>query len=162
MKIRQLFLWLIALLVLVTVNVLVYRFEQLAANGQVVFLELAPVDPRSLLQGDYMRLQYALSAMTPARAVTRDGFIVVRLDENSIARYERLYDPQTPLAEKEVLLGYRQRDFDVRIGPESFFFQEGHARYYTNARYGELRVSASGDVLLMSLRGPKLELLGPP
>lgn len=162
MNFRQLFLWLIALLALATINVLVYQSEQLAANGQAVFLELAPVDPRSLLQGDYMRLRYALSDSIEANAVTRDGFIVVRLDENGVAQYARIHNPQTPLAESEVLLRSRQRDFDVYIGPESFFFQEGHAQYYTNARYAELRVSAAGDVLLTGLRGPKLELLGPP
>ncbi|XOT97907.1 GDYXXLXY domain-containing protein, partial [Alcaligenes pakistanensis] len=29
--------------------------------GQTVLLELAPVDPRSLMQGDYMSLNFALS-----------------------------------------------------------------------------------------------------
>ncbi len=50
----------------------------------------------------------------------------------------------------------------MRIGPESFFFQEGHANYYNDARDGELRVSPAGDVLLVGLRGEELESLGPP
>ncbi|MFQ5858311.1 MAG: GDYXXLXY domain-containing protein [Anaerolineae bacterium] len=74
----------------------------------------------------------------------------------------RLHDSQTPLAENELLLRYRRRAFDVRIGPESFFFQEGHAKYYDDAGYAELRVSMSGDVLLVGLRGDGLEVLGPP
>ena len=162
MKGRNLTLWLVALLVLMVVNVLTFQREHLAANGQIVFLELRPVDPRSLIQGDYMRLRYAISREVEGNTAARDGFIVVRLNKNRVAQYARLYDPRTPLAEDELLLRYRRRTFDVRIGPESFFFQEGHARYYDSARYAKLRVSGSGEVLLVGLRGAKLEVLGPP
>ena len=34
----------------------VYQKEQTLKDGQLVLLQLAPVDPRSLMQGDYMRL----------------------------------------------------------------------------------------------------------
>jgi len=162
MKARNLLLWLFAILVLVVVNILVVQKERLSANGQVVLLELAPVDPRSLIQGDYMRLRYSISGEVESNIDQKDGFIVVRLDKDNIAEYVRIHDLQIPLAHGELLLRYRQRAFDVRIGPESFFFQEGHAKYYNNARYGELRVSDSGDVLLVGLRGDRLEQLGPP
>lgn len=162
MKGRNLILWTVALLVLAVVNMLAFQRERLATNGQVVFLELAPVDPRSLIQGDYMRLRYAVSTEVENNTDARDGLIVVRLDANNVAQYVRIHDPQTPLAENELLLRYRRRTFDVRIGPESFFFQEGHAEYYDDAGYAELRVSESGDVLLVGLRGDGLEALGPP
>ncbi|MFX7329222.1 GDYXXLXY domain-containing protein, partial [Acinetobacter baumannii] len=32
--------------------------EMLLKEGQLVLLPLAPVDPRSLMQGDYMALRY--------------------------------------------------------------------------------------------------------
>ena len=35
----------------------VYQKEQTLKEGQLVLLQLAPVDPRSLMQGDYMRLK---------------------------------------------------------------------------------------------------------
>lgn len=162
MKSRNLFLWLFTLLGLIVVNGLVLQKEQLKANGQVVFLEFAPVDPRSLIQGDYMRLRYAVSREVENNTDKQDGFIVVGLDTNNVAQYMRIYDRQTPLSQNELLLRFRQRAFDVRIGPESFFFQEGHAKYYSNARYGELRVSSSGDILLVGLRGENLQTLSPP
>jgi len=162
MKARNLLLWLFTLLVLAVVNILIFQKERLAANGQVVFLELAPVDPRSLIQGDYMRLRYEISREVESNTAERDGFIVVRLDKDNIAQYVRIHDPQIALEQNELLIRFRQRTFDVRIGPESFLFQEGHAKYYNNARYGELRVSGSGDVLLTGLRGDELEPLGPP
>ncbi|MFQ5401617.1 MAG: GDYXXLXY domain-containing protein [Anaerolineae bacterium] len=162
MKGRYLILWLVALLSLGVVNGLVYQRERLAASGQVVFLKLAPVDSRSLIQGDYMRLRYDISGEVERDSAARDGFIVVQLDDNNFAHYVRIYDPKTPLADGELLLRYRRRAFDVRIGPESFFFQEGQAHYYDNAQYGELRISPNGDVLLVGLRGEHLERLGPP
>lgn len=38
----------------------VLGFETLLRQGRTVYLELAPVDPRSLMQGDYMALSYQL------------------------------------------------------------------------------------------------------
>ena len=45
-------------LLLVYFNWSVYQKEQTLKEGQLVLLQLAPVDPRSLMQGDYMRLNY--------------------------------------------------------------------------------------------------------
>ena len=109
-----------------------------------------------------MRLRYAISMDVENSVNNRDGYIVVRRDKSNVAHYVRIHDPKTLLAKDEILLRYRQREFDVNIGPESFFFQEGHAKYYNNAHYGEFRVSETGDVLLVGLRGDKLEELGPP
>ena len=36
----------------------VYKKEQTLKDGQLILLQLAPVDPRSLMQGDYMRLRW--------------------------------------------------------------------------------------------------------
>jgi len=162
MKNRNYLLLLFTLIVLIAANGLIIQKEYLKANSQVILLELAPVDPRSLIQGDYMRLRYVISREVEDTNIARDGHIVVRLDKNNVAHYVRIYDPQTPLAQDELLLRYRQRKYDVNIGPESFFFQEGHAKYYSNAHYGEIRVSNGGDVLLVGLRGDNFEQLGPP
>jgi len=159
---RNLLLWLFTLLVLLVVNGLVLQKEHLKANGQVILLELAPVDPRSLLQGDYMRLRYAIAGEAEDKIERRDGFIIARLDAHQVAHYLRIHDAGIPLAPDELLLPYRQRAFDLYIGPESFFFQEGHAEYYEAARYGELRINRTGDLVLVGLRGDDFELLGPP
>ena len=48
------------LLVIVVMTVNVAKYETHLATGDVVLLELAPVDPRGFMQGDYMALSYAL------------------------------------------------------------------------------------------------------
>lgn len=162
MKIRNLVLWAVTVLVIGFVNFLIYQREDLAVNGRVVLLELAPVDPRSLIQGDYMRLEYALSAEIASHTNLERGFVVVRLDANHVAHFVRIHDSITPLADDEILLPFHGGAFNVDVGPKSFFFQEGHASYYDRAEYGELHVSESGQILLVGLRGEGFELLGPP
>ena len=56
--------WLIllcAVLILAVVNFGIWQNEKLIKNGEIVLLELAPLDPRSLMQGDYMALHFAMA-----------------------------------------------------------------------------------------------------
>lgn len=126
--------------------------ERLLAGGQVVLLELAPVDPRSLIQGDYMRLDYVLTRAIDANADwPRDGAIVVKIDANGVATFVRRRDA-SPLQPDELLLRYRRRDGRVRVGSDAYFFEEGSARRFERARYGELRVARDGNSVLVGLR----------
>lgn len=47
-----------AILALGIANASIMHKEAVAAAGTTVFVELAPIDPRSLVQGDYMRLSF--------------------------------------------------------------------------------------------------------
>jgi uncharacterized membrane-anchored protein len=148
------------LLALSVPNYAIVRKEQLLQSGTTVLVELAPVDPRSLIQGDYMRLNYAMSSgFTFQRDLAQDGHFVVRLDENGVARFVRVHARDIPLSTGEHLLRYRRRGNRVRIGTDAFFFQEGHASRYTGARYGELRVDDSGASVLVGLRDSTLRPL---
>ena len=162
---------------LVAVNLVIAQKERLLAHGTVVYLELAPVDPRSLMQGDYMALRFkvandaepSMSRVDPNQQIfrtagnlaTADGNIVVAVDGRSVGRFVRRDDGR-PLVAGEVRLRYRVREGQLRFATNGFFFQEGTGRLYESARYGELRISDNGDLILKSLRGPNLEPLGPP
>jgi uncharacterized membrane-anchored protein len=157
-------LWCVVVLVLV--NRAILDKEQLLAEGRVVFLELAPVDPRSLMQGDYMALRFRIAdgvqalrdAADPARM---NGTMVAMLDARSVATFERL-DSGQPLGANEVRLQYRVREGQLKFATNAFFFEEGNADLYAGARYGEFRVDDEGALLLTGLRGPNLERLGQP
>ena len=143
-----------AVLALGAVNGLILQKESILRSGQRMLLRLSPVDPRSLMQGDYMELNYEVASDSPVVALrwTRnsDGQLVVRIGENDVAEYVRLHEGED-LAENEHLLLYRRRGWTVRLGAESFFFQEGTASVYENAKYGELRVTESGNCVLVGL-----------
>ena len=56
-------IWLVSVFVIAllgAVNYKVQQFEDVLATGKPVVLKIAPVDPRSLMQGDYMVLNYAI------------------------------------------------------------------------------------------------------
>jgi len=155
------------ILVLFVVNAMIVQKESVLASGKTVLLRLAPVDPRSLIQGDYMVLDYEISRQfthEQLNSVAREGNLVIKIDENNVATFLRFHKGET-LAPNEYLLYYRvkvDRYFSrMRLGAESFFFQEGHAKYYETARYGELKVDAKGISVLAGLRGEKFEVLKP-
>ena len=58
-RLRNALFWGGLLLALAVVNHGVFRRERILADGRPLLLELAPVDPRALMQGDYMALRYA-------------------------------------------------------------------------------------------------------
>lgn len=149
-------------LILAVANWTIYARERHLAQGRVVLLELAPVDPRSLMQGDYMAVRFQLeNSIYSGRREVEDGRVVVRLDERGIGRFVRR-DDGTALGEREIALRYRIRAGRVKFATNAFFFEEGRGGDYTGARFGEFRVNASGDLLLTGLRGKDVEPLGRP
>ena len=155
---RKIVIWGTALLILAVVNFLIMKKEDTLSRGRTMLLRLAPVDPRSLIQGDYMILNYAIARDIPQVALKEKGCIVVSLDQNDVAKFIRVHQEES-LQEGEHLLFYRNRG-GLRLGAESFMFQEGEAELYSKAKYGELKVDASGVSVLVGLRGEKFEPLG--
>ena len=131
------------LAVLALVNFGIYQRELLLTRGSIVLLELAPVDPRSLMQGDYMRLNFALANEAfpfERRHALADGHIVVALDAHRVGHFRRLADGR-PLAPGEIALRYRVRGGQPNFATNAYFFEEGQARRLCKAR----RMASSGS-----------------
>lgn len=160
MKLRILILWLVTVVGLLYVNYGIYGKEQLIQNGEPILLELAPVDPRSLIQGDYMDLRYAITTDLESQEIPRRGQLVITLDDNNVASLVRI-DDGTPLAPGERLLNYYHHEWRIDVGAPSYFFQESTADRYTDAEYGELRVDEAGSSVLIGLRDEDFQQLGP-
>jgi uncharacterized membrane-anchored protein len=177
---RNILLWGGLLLALVVANLGIRGHERTLTEGRVVLLELAPVDPRSLMQGDYMVLRFAveeavMQAMHPdindARRLRQmgwgarhgcsagrcgDGYIVVAPDRDGVGRFVRIQDAPQPLAGNQVAVRFRERRWSqIVIAGNSWFFPEGQAKRYEPARYAELRVAADGTALIAGLRDDK-------
>lgn len=155
-------LWVMALVVLAVVNVAIWQKEKVLAEGQTVLLELVPRDPRSLMQGDYMVLNYRLAEAIRAKVSDRsiDGLTVVSLDKQGRAAFDGMHQTGKALADGQALIRFRKRGDVVRIGAEAFFFEEGQAGAYASAKYGELKVSRDGEVVLTGMRDETLSPLG--
>ncbi|MFM4837006.1 GDYXXLXY domain-containing protein [Aeromonas veronii] len=161
---RQLALLLSGLAILAGINATVWRYEHAMSSGEVVLLRLAPVDPRSLMQGDYMRLNYEIArelTSRNARATQDKGSdtLVIRLDAHQVATLVADGKPDR-LASDERLLQVHQSERQWQIGPDAYFFEEGSGQQYETARYGEFRLQADGRTLLVGLRDEAYQPIG--
>jgi uncharacterized membrane-anchored protein len=151
-KYKRIFILANLFLLLGYITYSVSQKEELLSNGQLILLELAPVDPRSLIQGDYMRLNYAISNTSRNDSISKRGFCVVKLDSIDIAHKVRIQAHKTPLHKEEFLINYTSKKWSgINIGAESYFFQEGEALKFEKAKYGGLKVDSNGNSLLIGL-----------
>lgn len=134
--------------------------ERHIAAGRPVLFELGTYDPRSLLQGDYMVLRYELANELPAVDLPPRGRLAVKADGDGVAVAARHYTPGTPLVDGEFLVAYQRSGWQLNVGPDSYFFQEGEAETYAPARFAELRVLPEGVTVLVGLRDENLVPLG--
>ena len=151
-----------ALLVLVAANFAIWQKEDLIARGRPVFIELAPVDPRSLMQGDYMRLDFRLPPAVLGEAgglLDNKRPIVVGLrDERGVVTVLRLHRGE-PLAAAELRIELTPKGGEWVIVSDAWSFAEGEAARWAPAKYGEFRLDDKGRAMLVGLRGPGLETL---
>ena len=132
------------LLVLGVVNASIHAKEHIKAHGETILLELAPVDPRSLMQGDYMALRFTLANDL---GTEQGGAAPLAVNEQGVATLS-----QSPATSK-LRIRYRVRNGQVWLGTNAYFFEEGSADRYARARYGEFRVDRdTGEAVLVGLR----------
>lgn len=139
--------------ILALLNFSIYDRERTIANGEILFLELAPVDPRSLMQGDYMQLRYAIERPAPPRTLSineRRGYLVIRGNAQNVAEFVRFHGGEQP-GPSEKLLRFHEQRGQIRIVPDAFFFQEGHADLYDEAKYGVFKFDDRGRHILVGL-----------
>lgn len=157
---KKIIFFITACIVLAAVPVLIIQKETTLTEGRTMLLPLAPRDPRSLMQGDYMVLRYRMVREVPNDQLQSKGTLVVKLDANNVASFVRVHKDE-PLQDGEYLLAYRKRG-ELRLGAESFMFQEGHASLYDRARFGELKVDKKGSSVLAGLCDSEFKPLKPP
>ncbi|TNH04275.1 DUF4401 domain-containing protein [Testudinibacter sp. TR-2022] len=203
------------LLTLAIGNYSIQKYENVLTNGKSVILALAPIDPRSIMQGDYMELNYDLieqvrSEIDKQQQEKRAEFNIdnpypIYDQENSESdaikagqedeqaayaqfaqwqdqRPTQLYallkqnaDGSAALCRLEealpenyhdclpdVAIKLRINDYNMLWGlkmpGQQFFFAEGQAAHFEQAKYGEFRV-LNGIALLSRLLDKDLKPL---
>jgi len=130
--------------------------ERILKNGQLVLLELAPVDPRSLMQGDYMVLRYAIAGDSKD-GIPKTGYYILQLDINSVGTVKRIQAVKQPIHDNEVIVKYKL--WGDKIGAESYFFEEGKTEKFENAKYGGLKIDKNGASILTGLYDKDFNLI---
>ena len=100
-KISNWVLVLTALLAIAYVNLNAWQSQQIKLRGEILFLELAPVDPLSLVQGQYMRLRFGIEKRydtTPEdfqiiQNNRGNGLAIINLDSRRIGTLTGLLAP---------------------------------------------------------------------
>ncbi len=173
MMIRNAIIVVSLVLILAAVNASIVRKEQHLDSGRVVFLELAPVDPRSLMQGDYMALRFevanklreALPKLEGSRSWrgkvdAEDGWVALEIDERGIGKFAAVAEsPESQT--NQINLAFRVRSGTIKFATNAFFFQEGTPERFEQARFGEFRVNERGEPLLVGMRDKNLEKIEP-
>jgi len=136
---------LIILAVVFQVAVLAFmaaKREFILRNGEIVYLRTAPIDPRDMFRGDYVRLQYEISTVAAAKMKmplpdpqSRQEMIlyaVLGRDENGLGTLQYLTDkkPEAGLFIKgRTTNDWRFRrgagSVSVKYGIEAYFVQQG-------------------------------------
>ena len=175
------------IITIIVLGVIVYAFQvkadrdQLILTGKEILLELAPVDPLSLLQGQYMIINFALEReeieikdqdVNSGRIhLSPNGFttIVLRYNESGVANFNRFKDDQL-LASNEILFKIKARrhwrdnrsenSYRIDVEQESFLFKENtEKKYEEKAKYGVFKVGPDGDFVLVDLADKDLNKL---
>lgn len=156
--IRKTIIALTGIAILATLNFSIWQNEDLLENGDIVYLELAPVDPRSLIQGDFMRLNYRLNGVTGSQDANT---VILTLDARRVAT-EASADYLSTMQPGEMrMLWHRVRKDKLQVRPDTFLFQEGAAEDYARARFARFHVGEGGRALLTGLADKDLNLIRP-
>ena len=163
------------ILILIGINWSIANKENHLKNGTIAYLKLRPVDPRSLMQGDFMALRFELAdkiikALPKAsnnsrrwnrnRVAATNRHVIVVLDKQRVASFKGLFTKKSKLANNEIKMQFRVRNGHVKFATNAFFFQEGTAKIYEKAKFGQFRVNKNGELLLAAMFDEKLNRLG--
>jgi len=175
-----------ALLILAVANIGIWQKESLIADGRPVFIALEPVDPRSLIQGDYMSLNflqlqnitgdiYDFDKLNPTYLVMRRdprGLATpLRAYQSGVSNHENAVITDTPvqrparqsvehLAADEFLIELTPRKGRWALVTDAWYFAEGEAGRWETAKYGDFRVLPNGKALLVGLADANFRPLG--
>lgn len=160
-------LGLAGLAALLTVDYSIARKQRLIAKGRPVYVKLAPVDPRSLMQGDFMRLSYDLPGVgwrgrgdaEPPMLWGARPRVAVTLDAQGVAQEPKLLAPGDAPPPGTLVLTLTPKDGGWTFVSDAWFFKEGEAARWQAAKYGEFRVDEDGRALLVGVVGEGLKPL---
>ena len=138
-------------IILALFNISIASKKAILENGQLVLLEMAPSDPRSPFQGDYMSINYKGLSAFKVDSIPSSGYCVLRNTEFNVYEPFRFENKMKSAGASEVYLIYTTERSSIHLGASSYFFEEGKAALYDSAKFAGLRVSPAGKSVLVGL-----------
>ncbi|MGJ7036142.1 GDYXXLXY domain-containing protein [Anoxybacillus eryuanensis] len=144
----------VIMLQVVFITYVTFDKEQHIRYGQQIKLQLEPIDPRSLIQGDYVRLQYEISTIEGMNEWGK-AQVILRKDETGVHRLVGIYSLNGKKRnsdvhqEGDVLVNGNIYGNTIIYGIETYFVPEKTGGdMQQSARFAYVRVSKTGDALL--------------
>ncbi|RSK26762.1 DUF2157 domain-containing protein [Bacillus sp. HMF5848] len=141
-----------------------FSAEALLQNGVTIKLKLAPIDPRSLLQGDYVRLNYDISTIEDLQHIElhHNQLVEIVLQKNKVTgiyQYANVYSVNgsfnttyTAQPDDVIITGRYDGWNNVYYGIETYFVPEGTGLdVQENANYAIVKVGENGNAILQGL-----------
>ncbi len=148
----------------------VMKKEQVITGGQKIYIALAPRDPRSLMQGDFMALNFGfpraiLDGLDKDDLAQQSATVVAALDSQGVATVLRVVNPAAPdastLPSGQIRLPLKRKGGQWVLVTDAFYFPEGRGEPFKQAKFGEFRALADGRALLVGLADESLRPLAP-
>jgi len=147
-------------LAIAVVNWTILRQDRRLAEGPLVYLPLAPLDPRTPFVGDYMRLRYGPEVLPDAGDAPANDRLVLGVDADGVARFRR-WSGGAALSAGEFALRIRRDPAGPLLpGLDRFFLQEGDGPALAAARFAAIRPQADGSAALLGLADSERRPLG--
>ena len=119
--------------------------ENTLRTGTSVLLQTVPVDPLSLLQGEFVVLDYEIANIADKIPNSRQGdTIYIQLLEDADGVWRGIaYTPNKPDADRVFIKGTVTRPGRLEFGIDTYFIPEGTGRIIERARDVKVRVAIS-------------------
>ncbi len=140
----------------------VWKSSSAINSGQRAYLALAPVDPRSLIQGDYMTLRFAIAndaRLDLNKVGLPEQTIIAKLDANGVATFDRLATQGPAFGPGELLMTLTKKSGTWIVGTDAFHFKEGSREKFQSAAFGDFRFAPDGQAILVGLTDKDLKPL---
>ncbi|WP_462425717.1 GDYXXLXY domain-containing protein [Fusobacterium varium] len=116
------------------------------------YIKTVPVDPRSLIQGDYMVLNYDIAESARMEIGNiRKGYIRIKINDLKIVEFIRIDEEYLPPSNNEISIQFQKNGSNIDIGVNSYLFQEGTGNKFQKAQYAEVIELKNGKLRLKNL-----------
>lgn len=156
---KKMLLLTISLQIAIVLSLSFYH-ENILNKGEEIKLELQPLDPRSLIQGDYVDLSYGISNIEVEGLHRKEKVeILLRMNENGVYQYadnykhdgkwKKIYKQE----KNDVIINGRYNGYDgIYYGIENFFIPEGTGEEIEEkAKFALVKVGKNQNALVLKL-----------